>query len=103
MIEPPNVIKIDVEGGELDVFRGTRALISKHAPFLIFEAAGNMQRFGYSRRDLLDLLSNLAQYTYCMVGKQRIFPPGERLDDLLIHDIMAVPPGVDPKSVVGPL
>jgi FkbM family methyltransferase len=36
-IEPPNVVKIDVEGAELDVLEGMRATLSAHAPRIVFE------------------------------------------------------------------
>jgi FkbM family methyltransferase len=36
-IEPPNVVKIDVEGAELDVLEGMRETLTAHAPRIIFE------------------------------------------------------------------
>lgn len=36
-IESISVIKVDVEGGELEVIRGLRKSLSRHKPFIIFE------------------------------------------------------------------
>lgn len=65
-IPPPDVLKIDVEGAELNVFRGAIRLLKETQPALIFEAtAGNWEEES-------DLLRSLG-YTF-FDGDQ---PPGE--------------------------
>jgi len=91
-LPPPDVIKIDVEGGELEVFRGASEVIAQHAPTIIFEADVNMERFAYSLRDLTALLS--ANVTYKFFGLSR---DGSIIDLLspnasLCTEFIAVPP-----------
>jgi FkbM family methyltransferase len=58
----PNVIKIDVEGGEMDVFKGAQDIIRKAKPSIVFEADDNCRRFGYSRQELIELLRSFVPY-----------------------------------------
>jgi FkbM family methyltransferase len=58
-IAPPNVIKLDVEGAELEVLRGAARTIHRHHPAVIFESDENARRFGYGRRDVCDYLQVL--------------------------------------------
>ncbi len=66
-LPPPDVIKLDIEGGELSALRGAQALLQNFQPHLIFESDENMQRFGYHRQDLLDLLSSQADYDFFFI------------------------------------
>jgi hypothetical protein len=52
----PDVIKIDVEGAELKAFQGGRNTLITHQPAIIFETDTNADRFGYTRKQLLDFL-----------------------------------------------
>ncbi len=91
-LQPPNVIKIDVEGSELAVFRGASKVIERHAPTIIFEADVNMQRFSYSLKDLIALLSASVPYKFFGVGRDR---PNYELvnpDDRSCTEFVAVPP-----------
>jgi FkbM family methyltransferase len=36
-LEPPSLIKMDVEGSEIKVFRGSKGVISKYKPMIVFE------------------------------------------------------------------
>jgi len=94
---PPSLIKLDVEGSELAVLRGARRTLSEHRPYLLFEADSNMERFGYSKQDLFELIRSSADYTFYDVqsdsqGKfgrvRRVEHAGESLRD----DVLAVPP-----------
>jgi FkbM family methyltransferase len=68
---PPDVIKIDVEGGEMDVFRGAAETIRRHRPHIIFECDVNASRFGYTRHELCQYLADLGDY-----GFQRVTTSG---------------------------
>lgn len=43
----PRLLKVDVEGGELGVFLGGRATISRHRPLVVFEHGATTAREGY--------------------------------------------------------
>ncbi|WP_182864979.1 FkbM family methyltransferase [Stieleria mannarensis] len=77
-LPPPNLIKIDVEGGELGVLSGAQKTIAEHQPALLFEANESANRFGYSRDDLCSLIRQCAAYEFFVVA------PG---------DVLAVPTG----------
>jgi FkbM family methyltransferase len=47
-IERMSLIKIDVEGGELDVVRGASATLDRYRPVVVCETTGAMKRFGDS-------------------------------------------------------
>ena len=65
-IEPPDLVKIDVEGGELAALRGARALLARHQPVLVLEYLEyQFKDAGYRRRDLL---RELARHDYRVFG-----------------------------------
>lgn len=70
----PNVIKIDVEGAELQVLRGARQMLSSAPPTIIFEADENMPRFGYTHRDVFELLGELGEYAFYQINGDGICP-----------------------------
>ena len=79
-------MKIDVEGGELDVLRGGSRTLSRQLPFLYCEAYETWQAaFGYAPRDLLDFARSLG-YTAA-----RVFSQGEvhpiRLDEVVSKEL----------------
>lgn len=56
-VEIPNIIKIDVEGAELNVLLGAKEIISKYRPTVIFEYSEETSRdAGYSKDILLKSL-----------------------------------------------
>jgi FkbM family methyltransferase len=57
-IPPPDVLKIDVEGAELNVFRGAVRLLESKRPTLIFESSER------SRVEVTSLLRNLGYTLY---------------------------------------
>jgi len=74
IVPPPHVMKIDVEGGELDVFLGMKQIMQSVAPYIIFEADDNMDRFGYSRDDLFDLILSCADYQFLHIMDREFAP-----------------------------
>jgi FkbM family methyltransferase len=69
----PDFIKIDVEGGELNVLKGAQKLISQYLPVIIFETNDNCLRFDYTRDDLFRLISGCGDYQFFKVA------PGDTL------------------------
>lgn len=71
-LPPPTVIKVDVEGAELDVFRGAEATLRRWRPILLFEENGSGQAFGYDRQELLAWLQHRADYRFFAIGSNDI-------------------------------
>jgi FkbM family methyltransferase len=67
-IPGPDVVKIDIEGGELDALKGAASTIRTHKPHIVFEADENMERFGYTHDDILRLLASLGNYRFYAIG-----------------------------------
>lgn len=63
-IPPPDVIKIDIEGGELAAISGAVATIRTHKPHVVFEADENLERFHYTLADVVELLASLTSYRF---------------------------------------
>ncbi len=91
VIPPPQVIKIDVEGGERDVFAGAAETIRSHQPSIVFEADANQERFGYGRRELLEQLGGLAPYRFHFLRGKDLVPAEGRIDDPTFTDMIAIP------------
>jgi FkbM family methyltransferase len=70
-VRPPDVIKIDVEGAERDVFQGASHVLATYRPSIVFEADANMARHGYSFNDLVALLRAAADYKLFVIDGDR--------------------------------
>lgn len=69
-LPPPNVVKIDIEGGELECFRGAQVTLKKYRPHVIFEVDSNMERFGYSEENLLSFLDGIGGYEFFKINRK---------------------------------
>lgn len=67
VVLPPRVIKIDVEGAEMHVFRGAQETLRKHKPALIFECDENSLRFGHSTEEVLGFLRDLGYNSFTLL------------------------------------
>ncbi len=72
---PVSMIKIDVEGGEMDVLLGARAVIEQHRPVVICEIDGRENRFGTTREGLLEYFRTL-DYVACSLETGKVLPDG---------------------------
>jgi FkbM family methyltransferase len=65
----PSVVKIDVEGAELDVFEGGRKTLTNAKPLVIFEhVAAASALYGAGSQALWDLLDELEYVTFSVTG-----------------------------------
>jgi FkbM family methyltransferase len=96
-IPPPDVMKLDVEGAEVEVLSGAMETISARRPSLIFEANENMARFGHTVRDLVELVGSAAPYDFFVLvrGANDLVPIGAWSGRDRDIDILAVPRGED--------
>jgi FkbM family methyltransferase len=59
-----DMLKVDVEGAELPVFRGGRQTILQHRPAILFECGpGGPPSFGYSPSELYDFVEGQLHYS----------------------------------------
>jgi len=73
------LIKIDVEGGELGVMRGAMRILAQHRPYVIFEhGLGAADYYGTSPEMIFDLLSGCGLRISLLDGWLRGSPPFER-------------------------
>lgn len=71
------LVKIDVEGAELQVLRGMKKMLQESEPILFLEVTDSFLRdLGDSAMGLLDYIRGF-NYTIYVIGEQRIVPLGE--------------------------
>lgn len=69
------LVKIDVEGGELDVLRGGSQTLSRHLPLIYCEAYDKWQAsFGYGPADLLSFARSLGYQAARVFSEGRVHP-----------------------------
>jgi FkbM family methyltransferase len=61
---PPDIIKIDTEGAELQILDGMRNTLKDYSPTILFEADVNMNRFGFGAADLITVISSAGDYDF---------------------------------------
>lgn len=89
----PNLIIIDVEGGELDVIKGAEDTIKKHEPYLIVEYSETTSHdAGYNRRDLAKALTGLNYQLHGLSSNAKDFNL-YNLKSKNIGNLIAVPKG----------
>lgn len=64
-------IKCDVEGAELDVFKGSLSLLKRDKPTVMFEVAGAYKHFGYTSLDIYSFFEDLG-YRICYVSNNKL-------------------------------
>jgi FkbM family methyltransferase len=74
-VAPPDLIKIDVEGSELNVFLGADDMLKSYRPSIVFEADENMIRMGHTMGDLIAVLTKAAPYRFFLIDDQGIPTP----------------------------
>lgn len=92
--ENPDLMKVDVEGGELHVLQGALKIISACHPVIIMESSDETCRdAGYSVKDLLELLESLNYKIFGLSAdvNDNIAHPTKFFSELDIANIIALP------------
>ena len=92
-IPAPDLIKIDIEGGELTVLTGAKKTIDSYGPIIIFESDNNMVRFGYTRKDIIELIKTVRPYNFFYIDnyQKKYIELNNNNISLEYSDILAVP------------
>jgi len=98
-IPPPDVIKMDVEGAELQVIHGAAKTIARYSPVIIFESDANADRFGYQRGDIMDFIASCAPYRFLVATEKGLIDP-QVLDDASYRDIVAIPAARNIETII---
>ncbi len=89
------LMKIDVEGHELQVLQGAKALIAQDKPDILLEWNPNIApKLGWTPQDAADLLNTIAPYacfTLLENGQRGAFPPPP--DEKTLVNVLAIPKG----------
>ena len=96
MVEPPQLLKLEVEGHELEVLHGARETISRSLPAIIFELNQPLsERAGWSLVDIWELLRECGPYRFWLIEEDGLRPldspsfelaPGDYVDVLARAD-----------------
>lgn len=90
--QPPDVVKIDVEGYEYAVLSGARRVLAEHQPAVIFELSPGTLRYGYSPAMLSNLLLEAGDYLFYTVKCAPLLPIEFAAKAESQCDILAIPP-----------
>ncbi|MGO9931309.1 MAG: FkbM family methyltransferase [Steroidobacteraceae bacterium] len=85
-VEPPDVIKLDVEGYELHALWGSETLLREYQPLVITEINHCILRYHANLKPFLEYMSRLGYKLYSLsndhLGAVPLTPSLERLDEL---------------------
>jgi FkbM family methyltransferase len=91
-LEDIGLLKIDVEGNELEVIRGGMAMISSSRPPIVIELLRKWAAaFGYHPNDVLRLLAPLG-YRFFAIGDSSLRPLTEISDETAETNFLLMPP-----------
>ena len=95
-----DLVKIDVEGGELGVLRGARSYLSRRMPAILMEySCINTRNAGYERRELLALLGQIGYAAVYGLYRNQDLTLHRDIDACTIWNVIAVDAALD-RSIV---
>ncbi|HLW90226.1 MAG TPA: FkbM family methyltransferase [Roseiarcus sp.] len=68
-ITPPDIMKMDVEGSEIEVLMGAREIVAANEPSIIFEADENLLRVNKKVEDVLGCVNAIAPYQILKINE----------------------------------
>lgn len=90
-----DLVKIDVEGAELNVLKGSLESLKRFQPYLIVEIQPDTaQNAGYQPNDIISLLRSLG-YTFFVIGRKARLRPLSKDDLATFHNVLCVPDGAE--------
>ena len=69
-IEPPDIIKMDVEGAEIEVLTGASEVLAACEPSIIFEADENLLRVNKKVDDVISCINKIAPYQILRINEE---------------------------------
>ena len=87
-----DLVKVDVEGAELPVLRGARAVLAEHRPWLVVEVQQETsEAAGYDQREILAFLGTFG-YSFARIGRRGRLSPlsSDRLQSF--QNVLGIPP-----------
>jgi FkbM family methyltransferase len=99
-LNPPDLIKIDIEGGELFALKGARNTIKEYQPILVIEYLDIKSIFGDIGYIGSDLLAEVESHNYAIYGIPADFTdlavyPVAKFDDIGVTNIIALPKSME--------
>jgi len=82
---PVSMIKIDVEGAELNVLKGAEATLRKYTPVVICEIDGREHRFGSTGGELVTYLENLGYAPFSLETGVQLDPSSPDRNTVFRH------------------
>lgn len=98
-LRQPDVVKIDVEGAELEVLRGAKALLQESEPVIIFEINdGALRSAGASRGAVQDVLTGLGYTLHRVDDNTAAVTPVATLSGVESENFIALPSDRGPAA-----
>ena len=69
----PNVLKLDVEGYEVQALMGALQTINRSSPLIVIEWLNHGEKYGWSKQNILGFLSGLGYNSMKEVGSDMMF------------------------------
>ena len=87
----PNLIKLDIEGAEVDALIGAQALLKQRPRLLISVHPPLMPPFHHDPREIFDLIDMSAYQVWCLEGGRPVRPLDDEIDFSTYFELLFLP------------